>query len=102
MAPRHPPLARTAGGTACARLATDQGPAQLLLSRDVSAAGHQRTQLRHLVTRRIRAHLLDAGVAVAPETGEQGSAATDVRTRIRLSAGLVARWTACRLCTLRR
>ncbi len=78
-------------GRARAGAPPDPGPAQLLLPRDVSAAGHERPERGGVVARRKRARLRDAGDPLAPEARIEGGRAVDRRARVRLGARLVPR-----------
>ena len=88
---------RRAEPVARAGAQADPSAARLLLPRDVRPAGDERSDQRHLVTRRTRADLLHAGVALAAAHRLDRGVPADLRRRIRLPAGLVAGWTACRL-----
>src|SRR6266568_4684930 len=79
-----------------------QRPAQLLLARDVHPAGHERSELVHLVAGRTRGHLLDARLALAPARRIDDCDADHERRHVRLPAGLVARRTLHRVLGLRR
>src|SRR6266550_3300488 len=69
-------------------------PARLLLARDVRPPGDERSERRHLVARRNRADLFDAGLALAATNRLARRAAADRGRGVRLSARLVPRWTA--------
>src|SRR3989442_14804863 len=70
-----------------------------LLARDVRPPGDERSERRHVVARRNRADLFDAGLALAATNRLARRAAADGGRGIRLPARLVPRWTADRKST---
>src|SRR5687767_6252053 len=72
----------------------DLGATPLLLPRDVPPPGDQRPFRRGVVSRRDRADLLDARLALAAEAGNHRSGPAYRRPGVRLPARLVPRWAA--------
>src|SRR6266480_4045052 len=85
---------RDRAGSARAGPEAGRRAACLLLARDVRPPGDERSERRHVVARRNRADLLDAGLPLAATNRLARRAAADRGRGVRLSARLVPRWTA--------
>src|SRR5687768_5371787 len=101
--PSAVPLRVATGSTATRSAArARESPARLLLARDVRPTDHERAELVHLVAKRARGDLLDAGIALATASGHDGPLAAHGWCHARLSTGLVSRRTFRQLLGVRR